>query len=415
MYFIYNLLISLYGGIVKLVSIFNPKAKLWVEGRKNVLQSISENINPDEKPIWFHAASLGEFEQGRPIIEAVKQKYPNKKVLLTFYSPSGYEVRKDYDGADWIYYLPLDTKSNSDKFVELVNPEIAVFIKYEFWPNIINSLYKAKVNTIVISAIFREDQIFFKSYGGWMRKSLLKFSKFFVQDENSVKLLNSIGIDSVEKSGDTRFDRVMDILQNNNTVEYIEEFKADKQLLVCGSTWPSDDEILIEYLNSSTSEIKTVLAPHNINAEYNKKLAKKLNKKVVLFSEMEGKNLSDYEIFILDTVGVLTKVYSYADIAYVGGGFGKEGIHNILEPAVFSTPVITGPIFHQFKEAVDLNELGAMIVVKTQGEFISEMEKLENGKNSEVGEIAFKYIEDNSGAQNLILEYISQKLNHKEH
>ena len=415
MYLIYNILISFYGVIVKLVSLFNPKAKQWVDGRKNLLQSISENINPNDKPIWFHAASLGEFEQGRPIIEEVKKQYPNKKILLTFYSPSGYEVRKDYDGADWIYYLPLDTKSNSDKFVELVNPCMAIFIKYEFWPNIIKSLHKAKVKTIVISAIFREDQIFFKSYGGWMRKSLMKFSKFFVQDDNSVKLLKSIGINSVEKSGDTRFDRVMDILKNDNTVDFIEEFKADKKLLVCGSTWPDDDKILIDYINNKSDDVKVVLAPHNINADYNKKLSEKINKTIVLFSDMQGKDLSKYDIFILDTVGLLTKVYSYADVAYVGGGFGKEGIHNILEPAVFSIPVITGPIFHQFKEAVDLNEKGGMIVVNNAEEFKSEMGDFYAGKNLEVGKIAFNYIKENSGAQDLILKYISEILNHKGH
>ena len=408
MYFIYNLLISLYGAIVKLVSLFNPKAKLWVDGRKNVLQSIAENINPNDKPIWFHAASLGEFEQGRPIIEEVKNKYPNKKILLTFYSPSGYEVRKDYEGADWIYYLPLDTKSKSDEFVELVNPELAVFIKYEFWPNIINSLYKAKVKTIVISAIFREDQVFFKSYGGWMRKSLLKFSKFFVQDENSVKLLNSIGINAVQKSGDTRFDRVMDILKNDNSIDFIKEFKGNSELLVAGSTWPDDDKILIEYINNKQNKTKVVIAPHNISADYNQKLLKKISVEAVLFSEMEGKDLSDYNVLILDTVGLLTKVYSYADIAYVGGGFGKEGIHNVLEPAVFSIPVITGPIFHQFKEAVDLNEIGGMIVVNNSDDFISEMEIFEKGENLGVGTIAFNYIKDNSGAQNKILKYISE-------
>ena len=410
MYFIYNLLISLYGRIVKLVALFNPKAKLWVDGRKNVLESIAENINSNDKPIWFHAASLGEFEQGRPIIEEVKNKYPNKKILLTFYSPSGYEVRKDYEGADWIYYLPLDTKSKSDKFIELVNPSMAIFIKYEFWPNIINSLYKAKVNTIVISAIFREDQVFFKSYGGWMRKSLSKFSKFFVQDDNSVKLLNSIGITQVDKSGDTRFDRVMDILKNDNTVDFVKEFKGTYNLLVAGSTWPEDDEMLLEYINNTEIETKVLIAPHNISKEYNKKLKERIKVKTVLFSEIEGKNLIDYDVLILDTVGLLTKVYSYADVAYVGGGFGKEGIHNILEPAVFSIPVITGPIFDKFREAVELNELKGMIVSKNTEEFLTYMDRFVFGEKTKAGQIAFNYIKENSGAQEKILEYISDNI-----
>jgi 3-deoxy-D-manno-octulosonic-acid transferase len=410
MYLIYNLLISLYGGVVKLVALFNPKAKLWVDGRKNVLESIAENINPNDKPIWFHAASLGEFEQGRPIIEEVKKKYPNKKILLTFYSPSGYEVRKNYEVANWIYYLPLDTKSKSDKFVELVNPEIAVFIKYEFWPNIINSLHKAKVNTIVISAIFREDQVFFKSYGGWMRKSLSKFSKFFVQDNNSVKLLNSIGITQVEKSGDTRFDRVMDILKNDNTVDFVESFKGDYKLLVAGSTWPDDDKVLLEYINNTEIETKVLIAPHNMSKEYNQKLKERIGVKTILYSEMKDENLIDYDVLILDTVGLLTKVYSYANVAYVGGGFGKEGIHNILEPAVFSIPVITGPTFHKFKEAIELNEIGGMMVVKNSEEFLADMNRFVLGEKTEHGKIAFNYIKENSGAQEKILEYISESI-----
>lgn len=410
MYFIYNTLINLYGGIIRIVSIFNPKAKLWIDGRKNVLESISENINANDKPIWFHAASLGEFEQGRPIIEEIKRLYPNKKILLTFYSPSGYEVRKNYEGADWIYYLPLDTKYNSDKFIELVNPEIAIFIKYEFWPNIINSLHKSGINTIVISAIFREDQIFFKSFGGWMRKSLVKFSKFFVQDINSVKLLNSIGINQVEKSGDTRFDRVMDILKNDNTVDFIDKFKSGSKLLVAGSTWPDDDKILIDYINSSKENTKVLIAPHNIYNDYNQKLISKINKKCVLFSEMNDKNLEEYDVFILDTVGLLTKVYSYADVAYVGGGFGKEGIHNILEPAVFSTPVITGPIFHQFNEAVELNKISGIKTINTSSEFNSVMKEFENNDLNQIGGIAHKYIKENSGAQELILKYIDSVL-----
>jgi len=243
-----------------------------------------------------------------------------------------------------------------------------------------------------------------------MRKSLSKFSKFFVQDDNSVELLNSIEIKNVEKSGDTRFDRVMDILKNDNTISFIKDFKADRKLLVAGSTWPNDDKMLLEYINEKQKNTKVVIAPHNIYSDYNKKLVDRITKKVVLFSEMEGKNLADYDVFILDTVGLLTKVYSYADVAYVGGGFGKEGIHNILEPAVFSIPVITGPIFHQFKEAVDLDELGGVIIVNSTEEFVSEMNKFELGRNLAVAKIAFNYIAENSGAQEKILDYISDNL-----
>ena len=410
MYFLYNLLISLYGVLIKLVSLYKPKAELLVNGRKNLLKSISENINKEDKPFWFHAASLGEFEQGRPIIEEIRKLYPQKKILLTFYSPSGYEVRKDYDVVDWVYYLPLDTKYNADKFVELVNPSMAIFIKYEFWPNIINALYKAEVSTIVISAIFREDQVFFKSYGGWMRKSLTKFSKIFVQDNNSEKLLNSILVKRVQKSGDTRFDRVMDILKNDNSLDFVNQFKGENKLLVAGSTWPDDDKILLNYINNSNDGIKVIIAPHNISTDYNQKLVKKINKKTILYSEMKNKDLSKYDVFILDTIGMLTKVYSYANIAYVGGGFGKEGIHNILEPAVFSIPVITGPIFHQFKEAVELEQVNGIVVINTKEDFISELSNFQYGEINETGKIAFNYIKENSGAQKIILDYIKGNL-----
>ncbi|MCK5781426.1 MAG: 3-deoxy-D-manno-octulosonic acid transferase [Flavobacteriales bacterium] len=410
MSFIYNFFISFYGIIVFFVSKFDKKAKLWIDGRKHLCDRLQRDINPNDMPIWFHAASLGEFEQGRPIIEKLRISHPKVKILLTFYSPSGYEVRKNYEGADWTYYLPLDTKSNAQKFVDIVNPSMAIFIKYEFWPNIIEALNRAEVNTIVISAIFREDQIFFRGYGSWMRKSLNKFSKFFVQDDISVQLLNSIGISNVIKSGDTRFDRVMDILENDNSISFVEDFKGANTLLVAGSTWPDDDKMLLEYVNSSSSTCKVLIAPHNISAEYNKKLVSKIAKKTVLFSEMDSRDLSGYDVFILDTVGLLTKVYSYADIAYVGGGFGKDGIHNILEPAVFTIPVITGPIFHQFKEAVELEDLGGMIVVESAEEFILEVNKSEEGERHEVGKIAFDYIKNNSGAQDLVLKYISENM-----
>ncbi|MEN8139016.1 MAG: glycosyltransferase N-terminal domain-containing protein [Bacteroidota bacterium] len=407
---LYNLAISLYGIVIRIVSLFNEKADLWIKGRKGLFDKISREVSPGDKPIWFHAASLGEFEQGRPIIEELRRAFPGKKILLTFYSPSGYEVRKDCEIVDWVYYLPLDTKYNSDKFVELVNPEMAIFIKYEFWPNIINALNTAGVNTIVVSAIFREDQVFFKSYGGWMRKSLLKFSKIFVQDDNSLSLLNSIGVDKVEKSGDTRFDRVMDILKNDNSLDFVEKFKADNSLLVAGSTWPDDDKILVEYINTAKSNTKVIIAPHNISGSYNEKLLNKISKKAVLYSEMSDNNLEDFDVFILDTVGILTKVYSYADIAYVGGGFGKEGVHNVLEPAVFSVPVVTGPIFHQFREAVELSNIGGMITIDNYSEFAATMTDFENGKISNVGKTASKYIEDNSGAQKVILDYITENI-----
>ena len=408
MYFLYNILINLYGSILKMASLFNAKAKLLVDGRSNVFKEISEKINKDDKPIWFHAASLGEFEQGRPLIEELKEKHPEKKILLTFYSPSGYEVMKNYDVANWVLYLPLDSAKNAKQFVEIVNPQIAIFIKYEFWPNIINALFKAKINTIVVSAIFREDQVFFKKYGGWMRESLRKFSHLFVQDQNSVKLLNSIGITEVQKSGDTRFDRVLDILKKDDSLDFVEKFKSNKKFLVAGSTWPKDDSILLEYINNVTDNTKVIIAPHNISEVYNHKLISKISNKTILYSEIEGKDLEKYDVLILDTIGLLTKVYKYADIAYVGGGFGKEGIHNILEPAVFSIPVITGPIYGKFKEAVEMKGDNGLLIINNKEDFVKVLEQFHLGKLNKTGINAFNYIKANAGAQDHILNYISQ-------
>lgn len=390
---------------IKVAAMFNPKAKYWVDGRKGLLKNIKESVDPQDKPIWFHAASLGEFEQGRPVIELMKKMLPNKKILLTFYSPSGYEIRKNYDGVDWVYYLALDTKSNADKFIEYVNPSIAIFIKYEFWANMINALHKNNVNTIVISAIFLERQIFFKSYGAWMREVLHKFSMLFVQDSNSVELLKSIDIHNVIKSGDTRFDRVLNILNENNSLEFIANFKQSKKLLVAGSTWDKDDLLLIKYINEVHDDIKIVIAPHNINGKYNKNLLKKINKRAILYSDINDSDISKYDVLILDTVGILTRVYSYADIAFVGGGL-NSGIHNILEPAVFSIPVIIGPKFQKFREAVELNRLNGVIVINNFEDFNLTMKEFNNKKLYNTGKVAFDYIKSSGNTSEIICKYI---------
>lgn len=405
MKYLYNTFINIYGMGIKVAAMFNPKAKYWVDGRKGLLKNIKESVDPQDKPIWFHAASLGEFEQGRPVIELMKKMLPNKKILLTFYSPSGYEIRKNYDGVDWVYYLALDTKSNADKFIEYVNPSIAIFIKYEFWANMINALHKNNVNTIVISAIFLERQIFFKSYGAWMREVLHKFSMLFVQDSNSVELLKSIDIHNVIKSGDTRFDRVLNILNENNSLEFIANFKQSKKLLVAGSTWDKDDLLLIKYINEVHDDIKIVIAPHNINGKYNKNLLKKINKRAILYSDINDSDISKYDVLILDTVGILTRVYSYADIAFVGGGL-NSGIHNILEPAVFSIPVIIGPKFQKFREAVELNRLNGVIVINNFEDFNLTMKEFNNKKLYSTGKVAFDYIKSSGNTAEIICKYI---------
>jgi len=421
MYFLYNIAVYIVNFTVKIIAIFNKKIKLFVEGRKDVFARLESNLSSKDKVIWFHCASLGEFEQGRPIIEKVKSQTTNSKsqfynfkILVTFFSPSGYEVRKNYEGADLVSYLPLDTKKNAKRFIEIVNPEMAIFVKYEFWPNILRELKNKQIKTILVSGIFRKNQFFFKNYGGWMRKSLNTFNHFFVQNDVSVKLLNTIGFDNITLSGDTRFDRVFEITQQEIKLDFAKEFKRDKTILVAGSTWPKDEELLVHFINNNelkNSHIrggeKYIIAPHNINPQNIEKLKQIINKKVILYSEKGTKNLSEYQVLIIDTIGILTQVYKYGDIAYVGGGFGS-GIHNILEPATFGIPIIIGPNYQKFKEAKDLIDEKACISVQNSIEFDKAITLLftDDGLRKNKGNIAKEYIANNVGSTQKIMNYI---------
>ncbi|RCS27768.1 3-deoxy-D-manno-octulosonic acid transferase [Polaribacter sp. WD7] len=410
MMFIYNILIFLTSLGLKIAKFFNKKLKLFVDGRKDTFTKISELKNQDV--IWFHVASLGEFEQARPIIEEVKKKYKNYKILITFFSPSGYEVRKNYILADVVCYLPLDSKYNARRFVKEVNPKLVVFIKYEFWPNLLNELHKKEITTILVSGILRQNQLFFAWYGGFMRKALQVFDYFFVQDIASQKLLKTINYTNVSVAGDTRFDRVSKILEQNNSLEFINQFKDNKYTIVAGSTWASDEELLIHYINTKSSENeKFIIAPHNIKSEKILDLKKLIHKKTVLYSEKEGKNLESYQVFIVDTIGILTKIYATADIAYVGGGL-KTGLHNILEPATFGIPVVIGNKYDKFKEAVDLVRIGGCISIKNQEELVKTLDQLKEDKSLRnlTGIINKKYIQDNLGATQLIMNYLNKKL-----
>ena len=409
MNFIYNLSAHLAFSFLKVYALFNAKMKLFVKGRKETFQKLSK-LKKEDKVIWFHVASLGEFEQARPIIEEIKKKYLKHKILVTFFSPSGYEIRKNYSLADVVCYLPFDTKSKVKRFVDLVNPEIAIIVKYEFWPNLLNQLKKKSIPTILVSGIFRESQFFFKSSGKWMRKSLSAFNHFFVQDESSKKLLESINFTNVSLSGDTRFDRVSKILEQDNSLPFISEFNNNQYTIVAGSTWQEDEELLVYYINQSSNE-KFIIAPHNINAKSIQKLKKSITKETVLFSQKEGKNLTDYNVFILDTIGLLTKVYSYADVAYVGGGF-KTGLHNILEPATFGIPIIIGPEFKKFNEAVDLVNLKGCLSVNNQSTFSNTFNKLKTDVNlrKETGKINDLYITNKTGATAQIIKYINKQI-----
>lgn len=406
--FIYNILISLTGLLLRIVALFDKKIKLFVNGRKTVFAVLRQQIAPEDKVIWFHTASLGEFEQGLPVMEKVKTEFPDHKILVTFFSPSGYEVKKHSGAADIITYLPLDTRRNAKKFLDLVHPELAVFVKYEFWPNYLHLLKKGSIQTILISAIFRRDQMFFKSYGGLMRRSLQTFARFFVQDERSGELLHNIGIARVTVSGDTRLDRVTEILHRDNTLDFMEPFRNGNLCFVAGSTWPEDEEILVDFINNTTGEVKFVLAPHNIKPAHNEALKKSIRKKSVLYSERRGKDLREYEVLIVDTIGILTKIYSYADMAYVGGGMGTTGLHNILEPAVFGIPVIIGKNYGKFKEANELVALQGVLPVSGKDQFHKTLLQLTNNKEfrKETGQINAAYIKKNRGAVIQILEFI---------
>ena len=411
MLFLYNLLLLFAAQIVKLLALFSPKIKLFVDGRKIVFQTLESKISSSDKTIWFHAASLGEFEQGLPVMEKIKEEFPNHKIVVTFFSPSGYEVRKNNSIADTCVYLPLDTKSNAQKFLKLVHPDLVFFIKYEYWPNYLNELKKLNIKTYLISGIFRENQAFFQWYGGFYRNALKAFDYFFVQNESSKLLLQKLGFNNVKISGDTRFDRVVSILERDNSLDFIKQFKNDTTTIVIGSSWPKDESLLVNYINKNNEKVKFIIAPHNIKSEQIQELKNSISKKVILFSEKEKRDLSNYDVLIVDTIGILTKIYSYADIAYVGGGFGNPGVHNILEPATFGIPIIVGPNFTNFAEAVALVHQEGCVCVANQNELNDAFSNLISNEDirHEKGHICSTFVQMNKGATDVIMKHICNK------
>ena len=408
MLFLYNIVVQITIPILQFIAIFNPKIKLFVDGRKNVFQILEEQIKPQDKTFWFHAASLGEYEQGIPIIESIKKDFPSHKIVITFFSPSGFEVRKNNTLADVTVYLPLDTKTNAKKFIEIVHPEKVFFIKYEYWLNYLTELKDHNTPTYLISGIFRKDQVFFKWYGGFYRKALETFTYFFVQNEDSKTLLQRLGKTNVIISGDTRFDRVAAILEKDNTLKFISDFKNDTLTIVVGSSWPKDEDLLLDFINNNAQNVKFIIAPHNIKKEQIEELKNKISKKTVLFSEMESKDLSAYDVFIIDTIGILTKIYSYADIAYVGGGFTKSGVHNLLEPATFGVPIVIGPNYARFAEATALVKIGGCASITTTTELNMVLKNLiiDDYLRSETGHICSTFVLMNKGATNSIMKII---------
>ena len=412
MLFLYNIITLLAAQLLKIVALFSPKMKLFVDGRKSTFQTLANKIQTSDKTIWFHAASLGEYEQGLPVIEAIKEQFPTHKIVVTFFSPSGYEVRKNNAIADVTVYLPLDTISNAKQFVELVHPEMAFFIKYEYWPNYLNELKKQQIKTYLISGILRENQAFFKWYGGFYRNALKTFDYFFVQNESSKTLLQSIGFNNVKVSGDTRFDRVVSILERDNSLDFIEQFKDNTTTIVIGSSWPKDESLLVNYINQSSNDVKFIIAPHNIKSEQIQELKNAITKKIVLFSEnvetRHALSLQEYSIFIIDTIGILTKIYSYADIAYVGGGFGNPGVHNILEPATFGVPVVIGPNYSHFAEATALVNMEGCISIQNQTQLNEAFDLLLHNEDErlEKGHICSTFVQMNKGATQTIMHHI---------
>lgn len=405
MKFLYNLGITFYVFIIHLLSPINKKARCWVRGRKHVFESL-KRINKTKKTAWFHVASLGEFEQARPVIESFKEKYPSYQIVLTFFSPSGYEIRKNYAYADGVFYLPKDTKKNAKKFISTIQPNIVFFVKYEFWYHYLNELNKQKIPTYLFSAIFRKNQLFFKSYGKWYRKMLGFFSFIFVQNQASEKLLKSVQINNVSVAGDTRFDRVWQIVQSAKQLPEIEIFCDKKTSIVAGSTWEKDEELLLNYLKTN-SEIKLIVVPHEVEEVNIKRLEKLGRGKTVRFSERNKHQLQDYQVLIIDSVGLLSAIYRYADIAYIGGGFGK-GIHNTLEAAAYGKPVLFGTNYHKFQEAKDLIEREAGFSIKNQNELNHKIEQLITNKSylEQCGKNASDYVKQMCGGTSSLLEEV---------
>ena len=401
---IYGIAIFLYNLGIHLVALFNEKASLWVKGRKNIWTEIEQKVNQDDHPVWFHCASLGEFEQGRPVIEEYKKRKPDARILITFFSPSGYLIRKDYPGADYVFYLPLDLARNVKQFLKLVNPAFVVFVKYEFWYNYLYQLQLKKIPVFLISANFRWDQWFFKWYGKSFREILKTFKHIFVQNEKSENILLEYGFNKITVSGDTRFDRVSQIVNDRKVIPEAENFKQGKLLLVAGSTWKEDEAILIKFINRNNRDLKWIMAPHEINIPHIERIERLIRKPSVRFSEAQGRDISFADVLIIDNIGMLSSLYAYGNLAWVGGGFGR-GIHNILEPATFGIPVFFGPNYKKFQEAVDLVRLKGAFVINSYEEFINCINPLLSSKEllENTGEINSDYIHINIGAKDKIV------------
>jgi 3-deoxy-D-manno-octulosonic-acid transferase len=410
MTYVYNFLIFIFGILIKGAGIFQPKAKAFLQGRKAILKNITATLAGNQAPVmWLHCASLGEFEQGRPIIEAFKSEFPSIKIFLTFFSPSGFEIRKNFPQVDYVFYLPLDTAKNAKRFVKTVKPVLAIFVKYEFWHHYMDQLRANNIPAISISSKFRKDQLFFRSYGKFYSNILRNFSYFFVQNAESVKLLSEIGIKNVTQAGDTRFDRVHRIVANNQPIPIVEKFKNKQKVFVVGSCWNEDLDVLIPFINER--RLKFIVAPHEVSESNLSLLEKTLQVKSIRFSLANEKLVEDCDVLIIDNVGMLSKLYRYGEFAYVGGAFGK-GLHNILEAACYGVPIFFGnKNYEKFQESVDLINRGGAFAIQDYPDLKAKYEMLNIPESFLLAcEVTRQYVDENLGASEKIMQYCRKLL-----
>lgn len=412
---LYQFIIQLYGFAIKLAALYHPKAKLWVKGRKRVFEKLDDYFKEENAPIiWMHCASVGEFEQGRPLIASLKKTYPTYKILLTFFSPSGYELRKAYPLVDFVSYLPLDSPKRAERFLSIVQPQFVFFVKYEFWYFYLAALQSKKIPYFLVAGVFRPNQLFFKSYGKWYLKVIEGFDHLFLQDESSMNIALQNGLKKMALVGDPRVDRVLYIAENKRAIPKIANFKKNKKLCVLGSTHLKDERLFFKFLDKYfekkyAENWKFLLVPHEIDENHLKKIEKYCPIATERFSAIKNNPTNPIPLMILDTMGQLNNAYQYADMAYVGGGF-DEGIHNILEPAVFGLPILIGPNYHKFKEARELVQLEIVLEHSNMEEFANNFKKLQNPVLiKKISRDCQAYLENNRGATQKIINYLINK------
>lgn len=409
----YSILLSIVSFILPISGWFSKKMRLFVQGRKGLIKYMEEIRDPEDKIIWIHAASLGEYEQAIPIINSLRKEYASYKIWLTFFSPSGYEIKKNTDEVDYVSYMPLDTPKNARQFISTLQPSLAIFVKYEIWPNFLKELEQQNISRILVSALFRPNQSFFKHPNGFQSKALRRFNKIGVQDTNSLTLLNSIGYTDVIISGDTRYDRVIEQTNRDNTLDFLDRFCSNASLcIVCGSTWGEDEAVLLDFIQSAPEYIKFVIAPHQIQANRMEKFRSSLQKKTSLWSELENSDLEGSSVFILDTIGYLGRAYAYADIAYVGGAIGTTGLHNILEPATFGIPVLYGRNTDKHPEAEELEQANGGIFISNAIQANQVLKKLttEETYRNNIGKNAKLFIQQKAGATEKSMQLLRKYL-----